>query len=103
MSDLTERYRKVAKEFAEAHAAASIMEESKTLCLAERMNKLDDGLSMAKREMMVKASPEWRDYIKSMVDLRTQANLKKAELEWIKMRFQETMSEQATLRAETRL
>jgi hypothetical protein len=103
MSDLTERYRKVAKEFAEANAAASIMEESKSLCLAERMNMLGDDLPMSKREMMVKASPEWRDYIKSMVDLRTQANLKKAELEWIKMRFQEMMSEQATLRAETRL
>lgn len=103
MSDLTERYRKVAKEFAELNSAASLMEESKSLCLAERMNMLDDDLSIAKREMMVKASPEWKDYIKSMVDLRTQANLKKAELEWIKMRFQEMMSEQATLRAETRL
>lgn len=103
MVPLSERYREAAKRWIEADGAASLMEESKSLCLAERINKLPDDLSIAKRETMVKASPEWKDYIKSMVDLRTEANLRKAEVEWIKMRFQEWVSEQATARAEAKL
>lgn len=103
MTPLSERYREAAKRWVEADAAASLMEESKTLCLAERINQMPDDWSMAKKEAAVKASPGWKDYIKSMVDLRTEANMRRAEVEWIKMRFQEWVSEQATARTEAKL
>ena len=54
-------------------------------------------------EAEVKASPEWHDHITKMVEARSAANLKKVQLEFIRMRFNEWQSENATKRAEMRL
>ena len=53
--------------------------------------------------MTVKGSDEWADYIKTMVAAREQAELKRVHLEYIRMKFQEWSSHNATQRAEMRL
>ncbi len=53
--------------------------------------------------MRAKASSAWKDYIEKMVKAREEANLAKVKVEWIRMRFSEQQSEEATARAERRL
>lgn len=97
-----EQYRIVAKEWVDLDSAASILEETKTSVLAQRMNALGDmPVSHAERE--VKASSEWHDFIEKMVNARSAANRKKVQLEYIRMKFMEWNSENATKRAEMKL
>ena len=99
---LSEQFRVVAKAYVDLDNAASILEETKTLVLAQRMKALGD-MPVSKAEMTVKASPEWEDFILKMVNARTQANLKKFQLEFLRMRASEWQSENANKRAEMRL
>jgi hypothetical protein len=66
------------------------------------MMKLGD-LPVSKAEMMVKASPEWEEYLKLMCASRASANEAKLQMEYIKMRVMEKQSEEATARAEMRV
>lgn len=97
-----EQYRIVAKEWVELDRAASMLEESKSAVLSQKMAALGD-MAVSKAELIVKASPEWADYIKTMVDARGAANLKKVNLEYVRMKFMEWSSENANRRAEARL
>jgi hypothetical protein len=54
-------------------------------------------------ERMVKASPEWADYIKKMVNAKTAANRQRVELDFLKMRHMERTSEEANARSERKL
>jgi len=60
-------------------------------------------MAVSKAEMQVKASSEWSDYIGKMVRAREQASLLKAQLEFIRMKFSEWQSAEASKRAEMRL
>lgn len=97
-----EQYRVVAKEYVALKAAADMLEECKSATLAKRMAALGD-MPVSRAEMAVKASDEWADYIKTMVSAREQAELKRVHLEYIRMKFQEWSSANATQRAEMRL
>jgi predicted hydrolase (HD superfamily) len=97
-----EQYRVVAKEYVALKAAADMLEECKSATLAKRMAALGD-MPVSRAEMSVKASDEWADYIKTMVSAREQAELKRVHLEYIRMKFQEWSSANATQRAEMRL
>jgi hypothetical protein len=99
---ISEQYRLVAKKWVDAEAAASILEESKSAFLSRLMSNLGD-ISVSKAEMTVKASNEWQEYIEGMVTARQHATLLKVQLEYLRMRFQEWNSENATRRAEIRL
>lgn len=99
---LSERFRIAAKEWVELDHAARLLEESKSAVLSQRMAALGD-MPVSKAELQVKASDEWHEYIKAMVDAKTSANLKKVEIEWLRMRFSEQQSKEATERAERRL
>jgi predicted chitinase len=99
---LSEQYRIIAKRWVEADAAASLLEESKSGFLAQMMAEQGD-MPVSRAEMNVKASQTWRDYIKSMVDARQQASLLKVQLEYIRMKFSEMQSHEATRRAEMKL
>ena len=105
MSDkpLSEQYRLVAKEWVDAHSAASLMEETKSQTVAYRMSLLGNEVPIGRREMEVKASLEYRDYVREMVALRKQADLLKVKMEWVRMRFQEWNSAEASKRAEMKL
>ncbi len=99
---LSEQYRIVAKEWVDADSAARLLEETKTAVLSERMKALGD-IPAAHSEREVKASPEWKDFIRTMVQARTTANRKKVQLEYIRMQFSEYQSFEATKRAEMKL
>ena len=100
--DLSEEYRLAAKTWVELDSAASLLEETKSANLSQMMLATNAD-SVSKSEMLAKASPQWGEYIEKMVDARRQANLSKVKLEWIRMRFSEQQSQEATARAERRL
>lgn len=102
MTSLSEQFRLAAKEWVDADAAASLLEETKSAYLAQMMAKLGDvPVSHAERE--VKSSEEWAKYVSTMVESRRTANLAKVKMEWIRMRFSEQQSSEATARAEMKL
>lgn len=99
---ISEQFRIVAKKHVDADAAASLLEECKGAFLAKKMAGHGD-MPVSRAEMMVKASDEWTDYITKMVKAREQAALLKAQLEYMRMRFSEMQSAEATARAERRM
>lgn len=98
----SEQFRIVAKDWVELDKAATILEETKTLVLSQKIKALGD-MPHNRAEAEVKASPEWLDYVTRMVEARSAANLKKVQMEFIRMRFSEWQSENATRRAEMRI
>jgi hypothetical protein len=99
---ISEQYRLIAKRWCDADAAANMLEECKGAVLAKMMAARGD-MAVSKAEMLVKASDEWEDYISKMVAARSGAALLKAQLEFIRMRFAEWQSAEASKRAEMRL
>ena len=99
---LSERFRLVAKEYVQLDSAASLMEELKSATLSQRMLELGD-IPVSRAEAQVKASENWQNYIREMCRMREAANMKKVEMEWIRYRFMERQSREATTRAEMRL
>ena len=99
---ISEEFRLAAKDWIDADAGASLLEESKSANLSQMMLSCNAD-SVAKAEMLTKASPQWQEYIEKMVEARRKANLLKVKLEWIRMRFSEQQSKEATERAERRL
>jgi hypothetical protein len=101
-SPLSEQFRIVAKKWVDRETAASLLEESKSAFLSKLMADLGD-IPVSKAEMKIKASQEWRDYIEKMVDARSEASMLKVQLEYIRMKFSEWQSHEATKRAEMKL
>ncbi len=99
---LSEQFRIIAKKWVEQDAAASLLEESKSAVLAQRMAALGE-MPVSKAEMQVKASDDWHEYIENMVDQRKKAAMLKVQLEYIRMQFSEWQSHEATRRAEMKL
>jgi hypothetical protein len=99
---ISEQFRIVAKEFVDADSAADLLEEMKSATLSQRMQALGD-MPVSKAEMTVKASQQWADYIDGMTAARKRANMLKMKLEYIRMRFSEQQSYEATRRMEARL
>jgi hypothetical protein len=98
----SEQYRIVAKQWVDADAAATILEDTKSAVMAERMLALGE-MAINKSEALVKASPEWRRHIESIVNARRAANKLKVQLEYLRMKFSEWQSHEATKRTEARL
>ena len=99
---LSEVYRKAAEEWVDADSAARILEATKSAILAQRMSALGD-MPVTRAEQQIKASPFWMDHVTKIEEARTSANLKKVEMETIRMQFSEQQSREATDRAERRL
>ena len=99
---LSEQFRIIAKKWVDADSAASMLEETKSAVLSKKMADLGD-MPVSRAEMTVKASPEWHDFIRMMVEAREKASLLKVQLEYIRMRFHEWQSHEATKRAEMKL
>lgn len=105
MSDnlpISEQYRIVAKQWVEAEAAASILEDTKSAVLSQQMLALGD-MPVSKAEMLTKANPEWVDHVKKIVEARAAANKLKVQLEYLRMKSGEQSSYEATRRAEMKL
>lgn len=99
---ISEQFRIVAKQWVDADNAARLLEETKTAVLSQKMKAIGD-VPAAHAERDVKASPEWQDHIRKMVEARSAANRLKVQLEYIRMKFSEQQSFEATARAERRL
>lgn len=99
---VSELYRVAAKQWVELDAAASLLEETKSAVLSQRMAALGD-MPVSRAELTVKASPEWADYVTKMVKAREAANLAKVKVEWLRMKGMEQHAADATRRAEMRL
>lgn len=98
----SEQYRVAAKDWVEKDKAARMLEETKTAVLAQRMKALGD-MPATHAEREVKASPEWMEFLETMVAAKTAANLAKVKIEYIRMRASEWQSENANRRAEMRM
>jgi len=98
----SEQFRIVAKEWVDLDKAATMLEETKSLVLSQKIKAQGD-IAHNRAEAEVKASPEWLDYITRLVEARSAANLKKVQMEYLRMKFQEWSSENASRRAEMRL
>ena len=99
---LSEQFRLVAKDYVAKDTAANLLEESKSAVLARLVSAQGD-MAHNRAEMNVKASQEWQDYIGRMVQARHDAALAKVKMEYVKMRFNEWQSAEASKRAEMRL
>jgi hypothetical protein len=99
---LSEQYRIVAKSWVDADAGANLLEETKSAVLARMMLNLGD-MPVSRAEMQVKGSNEWREFVQKMVEAREKASLLKVKMEYIRMRFHEWQSMEASKRAEMRL
>lgn len=99
---ISEQYRLVAKRWVDAEAAASVLEDTKSAVLSQKMVALGD-MPVSKAEMTVKASTDWVTHVHSIIDARKQANLLKVQLEYLRMRSGEQSSAEATKRAEMKL
>jgi len=99
---LSEQFRVIAKKWVDADAAATILEDTKSAVLAEKMVALGD-MPVSKAEMQVKASKDWKDHVTSIGNARKAANLLKVQMEFIRMQSSEWQSAEATKRAEMKL
>jgi hypothetical protein len=99
---LSTQYDEISKEWIDADSAANLLEDTKSAFLAQLMLSKGD-MPVSKAEMHSKASLEWTEYVKNANEQRKKANILKAQLEVIRMRFYEWQSKEATKRAEMRL
>ena len=103
---ISEQYRIVAKEWADADAAAHILEELKSTVLEQKKTELikhNPGIAENKAERVVKSDPSWERYIREMCKHRAAANLLKAKLRYWEMRHREWIGANADARQELRL
>jgi hypothetical protein len=99
---ISEQFRITAKEWVAANTAADMLEECKSAVLSQQMHALGD-MPVSRAEMEIKASADWTEYLRKMVEARGKANLLKVKCEYLRMRFQEQSSAEASKRAEMRL
>lgn len=103
---ISEEYRLVAKRWIDADAAARLREEMKTTSLEQMKQNLietEGDMPDSHAERRVKAGKDWEEYIRQMVEARTDANRLKAQLEYVRMKFSEHQDFNASARAEMRL
>lgn len=96
---ISEQFRIVARQWVEADKAANILEECKSAVLSKLMMAKGD-MAVSKAEMLSKASDEWDEHLNLMVQARSDANLKKVQMEFIRMQFSEWQSNDANARRE---
>jgi hypothetical protein len=99
---LSEQFRLAAKDWVQKDSAANLLEESKSAVLA-RMVSAQGDMAVNRAELNVKSSEEWQDYITKMVDARSAAAMAKVRCEYLRMKFSEWQSAEASKRAEMRL
>lgn len=103
---LSEQYRLAGEAWAEADGAASLLEELRSTTLSQRKAQLmlERGeMPDAKADRIVRASPEWEEYIRAMVTARIGANKLKVKMEVLKMEFSQWQSREANQRIDYRL
>lgn len=99
---ISEEFRLVAKAWVDAEAAAALLEDTKSAVLAEKMAALGD-MAVNRAELTVKASAEWREHLEAICNARREANLRKVQMEYVRMKFAEWQASDANQRHERRM
>lgn len=99
---LSEQIYAAGLEWAEADAAARMLESLKSAFLAQKVAERGE-MPVSRAENEVKASPEWKDYVVKMERSRTKANKLKIHREYLEAKAWEEKSSQATERLRARL
>jgi len=90
--------------WADAEAAASLLEDLKSSFLSQKMQDwIASGHAVNKAEAMVKSSPEWTEYVTKTINQRKAANKLKVKLEVIRMRAWENTNQEANNRMAARI
>lgn len=103
---ISEQFRIAGDLWADAHAAATLREELKSVNLQKFKTDLITELGPMpdnRAERIVKASPKWEEYIRAMCADRAKADRLKVQMEYWKMRYGEWNSKEANARVERRL
>lgn len=103
---ISELYRICGEEWADAHAAASLLEETKSADLAKRINDYigqHGPIAFNRAEAAVKGSDEWIDHCRNIIHLRHRADKLRVRMKSLEMRFQDWMNANANNRHEARL
>lgn len=103
---ISERFRLAGEAWADANAAATLLEELKTTSLQKMKSDLiaEKGpMADNAAERIVKSSPEWEVYIKDMCAKRALADRLKIQVEYWRMRYGEWNSKEANARVERRM
>lgn len=102
MTDPSEKFRLCALESARAESEADRLEGLLKITFAELVNQ-SNATSVAKAENEARASERYRTLWETLVHARTAANIAKAELESMRVRFEYWRTREATKRAEMKL
>jgi hypothetical protein len=90
--------------WADAHAAAEALEETKAIVLSQiAVERIQGGDSAAKAEMIAKASPAYRNHIDKMVGARKAANRARVRFDTYKAYIELARSAESTRRAEANI
>lgn len=88
--------------WADADAAATLLEETKKSVLAKLMNE-SDAASIAAKEMYALADPAYREHVAGMVNARKAATKAKVRYDSAKVLAELRRSQEATRRAEANI
>ena len=104
---ISEQFRIVANQYADANAAAKLMEEMKTTTLenikTRIMSEANEPMADNKAERLAKCSDDWKTYIKDMCGHRARADKLKLQLDYIKIKHSEQQQDRADARDEKRM
>ena len=87
----------------DCEAAANILEETKSIVLAELINQQPAGLGVAAKENAAKADPIYRLHITNMVTARKEANRARVKYKSAEMLAELRRSQESSKRAEMNL
>jgi hypothetical protein len=99
VDELTERFRLAAEEWAARDGEACRLEEMKKIIFSELVNQ-SEASSVAAREHEAYANTVYRSHIDAMVTARSAANVAKAKMQSMQMKFEMWRTKNATRRAE---
>jgi hypothetical protein len=99
---LSELYRMAAEEWCDLDHAARLLEDTKSSILSQWMSDHGD-IPVSRAEAKVKASDDWLRLVEDTVTARTKANKAKIQCDYLRMRFSEEVSREATSRIERRI
>ncbi len=98
----SENYRLAGEIWADLEAAAQLLEETKSAIMAQRQSMLGE-MPVNRAEQTVKASLEWEEHLKTIVEARKKANLAKVALKVAEMEYYQNQAREANARAEIRM
>jgi len=96
---LSEQYRIAAKEYVKAKSISELADALKPTRFAELMQAHPD-IAVSRAEIAVRASPEWKEHVASVVAAAEAADMARHKVKWIEMRFQEWVMQTASARKE---